>query len=310
MMAKIVKGRSFKGCINYILDEKKQTVLLDAQSVRLKSKASIIRSFVTQAKLKSNLGISVGHISFSFSAQDKDKVTPELMVKIVREYMQEMGIKDTQYIVAQHFDKEHPHCHLCFNRVDNNGKTISDRNDQIRSASICRELTEKYGLYIASGKENVKMDRLKEPDKTKYEIYHILKGHIPECKNWEQLTGNLNKQGVDVRFKYKGQINEVQGVVFSKNGYSFNGSKVDRMFSYSRIDYQLGLNNQGQSQSPIRNLADNQRDPSKGIIESTLDALSGMNLFQPNGDNYEDEAFRNRLEYETKKRKKKFRRGL
>src|SRR3712207_2265198 len=89
-----------------------------------------------------------------------------------------MGIRDTQYIIGRHFDKEHPHVHIAFNRIDNNGKTISDRNDRFRSEKICKELTAKYGLYFAGGKEKVKEYRLKEPDKTKYEIYQTLKAEI------------------------------------------------------------------------------------------------------------------------------------
>ena len=34
----------------------------------------------------------------------------------------------------------------------------------------------------------------------------------------------------------------MQGVVFTKNGYRFNGSKVDRRFSYSKIDAALQRN--------------------------------------------------------------------
>lgn len=135
--------------MKYILDDKKGTKLLDAKDVRLKDKVSITQSFVAQAKLKPNLAQSVCHISLSFSTQDISKLSDELMVKVAREYLQKMGAKDTQYIVARHFDKEHPHIHLCFNRVDNHGKTISDKNDRHRSTKICRELTEKHGLYIA-----------------------------------------------------------------------------------------------------------------------------------------------------------------
>ncbi len=56
------------------------------------------------------------------------------------------------------------------------------------------------------------------------------------------LVANLKSQGVEVNFKYKGQTNEVQGIVFIKNGYRFNGSKVDRRFSYSKIDTALQHN--------------------------------------------------------------------
>lgn len=302
MMAKIIKGKGFKGCVNYILDSKKGTTLLEAKDVRLKSKASIIQSFVSQAKLNPNLSKSVGHISLNFSAQDKDKITNEMMVTVARDYMQKMGIKDTQYIIARHFDKEHPHIHLCFNRVNNNGKTISDKNDRYRSEKICKELTSKYGLYLSSGKENVKTNRLKDPDKTRYEIYNLLYQLVPKCKSWKQLLYNLNRYGVDSQFKYKGQTDEIQGITFTKNGYSFIGSKVDRMFSYSKIDYQLKQNGLSQNQTQNKSQQQSQR---KDIVESTLDALSGIGSMQVHGDDYEEEAFKERMEYEEEKRKKK-----
>ena len=37
------------------------------------------------------------------------------------------------YIIVRHQDREHPHVHIVFNRIDNNGKSISDRNDMYLS---------------------------------------------------------------------------------------------------------------------------------------------------------------------------------
>ena len=48
-----------------------------------------------------------------------------------------MKITDTQYIIVRHQDREHPHVHIVFNRIDNNGKTISDRNDMYRNEQMC-----------------------------------------------------------------------------------------------------------------------------------------------------------------------------
>jgi len=242
MMAKIVKGQGFKGVVNYILDKSKGTELLDSESVRLKSPETIIRSFVSQTEMNPRLKYPVGHISLNFSAQDCDKTSNELMVKISREYMKQMGISDTQYIIGRHYDKEHPHLHIVFNRVDNNGHTISDRNDRFRSEKICKELTQKNNLYFALGKENVKDHRLREPDKTKYQIYHSLKMTITQCHNWDQIIEGLKDQGIGVTFKFKGNTKEIQGVIFTKNGYAFNGSKIDRQFSFSKINYQLKIN--------------------------------------------------------------------
>lgn len=313
MIGKISKGKSFNKCVKYILDQDKNAKLLDAQGVRLKNRGTIVQSFIVQAKLKPKLGISVCHISLSFSAQDKDKLSNEFLVKITRKYMQKMGIANTQYIVAQHFDKEHPHIHLCFNRVDNMGKTISDKNDRHRSVKICKELTEKYGLHIALGKEKVKEHRLKEPDKTKYEIYHAIKDTLSKSSNWNELKKQLTQQGIQTNFKYKGQTDEIQGVTFTKNDYSFNGSKVDRMFSYSKIDAQLREYNisKGHTQQQTDTIQLN-KNQSSTIAGSIIEALGSMSTLQPHGDDYEEDQFRKRMSYEEKKRKQKnkFKRGL
>lgn len=64
-----------------------------------------------------------------------------------------MGITDTQYLLVRHLDQPHPHCHLVYNRVGDHGQTISDRNIKLRNAKVCRELTERFGLHLAPGKE-------------------------------------------------------------------------------------------------------------------------------------------------------------
>ena len=242
MIAKIVKGSSFKGVVNYILDKEKDAKILVCDGLFAEDKDTIAMSFEAQSKMNPKVTKPVGHISLAFSKEDEHRLTDRTMAGIALEYLKEMGITDTQILIVRHFDKEHPHVHIAFNRIANNGRTISDRNERIRSARICKEITRKYSLYLGSGKEQVKRHRLKEPDKTRYGLYTILKSEVSRCGNWRQLAANLKKQGVDMRFKYKGKSDEVQGVVFTMNGYSFSGSKIDRRFSYSKIDAALERN--------------------------------------------------------------------
>ena len=303
MIAKIVKGSDFRGVINYILDPKKGTELIDSTGVRTDSISHIVQSFIDQAELNPRVGKVVGHISLSFSAQDTPKLSNEWMAQIAREYMEKIGIKDTQYIIGRHFDKEHPHVHIAFNRIDNKGKTISDRNDRFRSEKICKELTAKYSLYLAGGKENVKEHRLKEPDKTKYEIYQTLKAEIGQCRNWKDLLAHLKKQDIDVRFKFKSNSQEMQGIIFEKNGYHFNGSKVDRAFSYSKIDFALQQNDRElkqQTQGMI-NLISNVASVTSEITNNLIER--GLDLFQTHG-TVPAEVY-NTLDKKKKKKKRK-----
>lgn len=121
-------------------------------------------------------------------------MTDALMTQIAKEYMQKMGITDTQYLLVRHLDQPHPHCHLVYNRVGNDGQTISDKNIKIRNAKVCRELTEKYGLYLAPGKDDVRRERLREPDKTRYEIYDAIKRCLPRCAGWKGLEKQLENR--------------------------------------------------------------------------------------------------------------------
>ncbi|GHT30624.1 mobilization protein [Bacteroidia bacterium] len=303
MMAKIVKGKGFKGVVNYVLDKAKQTELLAAEGVRYKSRESIIRSFVVQSGMNPKVSKTVGHISLDFSVQDKDKLTNAKMVQIAKEYLLKMEIMNTQYIIGRHHDKEHPHIHIVFNRVDNNGKTISDKNDRYRSEKICKELTEKHGLYFSQGKENVKIHRLKEPDKTKYEIYDALKVAVPKYKNWKELQKELHKQGITTDFKYKGNTDEVQGVRFEKNGYSFNGSKIDRQFSYSKIDFQLKQNNRAEDVHIKQEHNHSQNQPS--VLENVGSVLGGLFDIQPSGTDYDPDEAELLKQHKPKKKKKR-----
>ncbi|MDP2338813.1 MAG: relaxase/mobilization nuclease domain-containing protein [Bacteroidota bacterium] len=233
----------------------------------------------------------------NFSPQDKEKLSNEFMVRIARDYKVRMGITGTQYLIGRHYDKEHPHVHMVFNRIDYNGRTISDRYERKRSEKICKELTREYNLYFASGKENVNVYRLREPDKTKYEIYHCLKTIIPQCNNWNQLILALKDQNIGVKFKHKGKTDEIQGVIFDKNGYTFNGSKVDRQFSYSKINQQLQMNEQkSQQNKPKGNRTLNQVQTNGNVLNNFLYQLGKQT-------NYSDEKNKKAAIQRLKKKK-------
>lgn len=306
MIAKIVQGRGFKGVVNYVLDKNKAE-LLAADSLRLSTKDSVVRSFMIQSSLNP-ISKPVAHISLDFSAQDKEKLTNIKMIEIAREYMATMGYGNTQYLIARHHDTDHPHLHLILNRIDSDGKRISDQNERIRSTQVCKELTIKHGLYFASGKENVKRHRLREPDKAKYEIYDALKSAVPRVNNWQELTSILGKEGIAVEFKTKGGTSQIEGVKFTKNGYSFSGSKIDKQFSYSKIDFALQQNSSVEQQpdtrvTPIQPQQQKSVPTDSGSYGSGLGGLFD-DLFTPNPANdAEEDEFRRRMQRKKKKKR-------
>ena len=217
MIGKIIAGTSFAGTVGYVIKE--QSRILNAEGVTPPDIREMVQDFKDQTLLNPRLRNTVGHISLSFSPKDTSRMTDALMTQIVKEYILRMGITDTQYLLVRHLDQPHPHCHLVYNRVGNNGQTISDKNIKIRNAKVCHALTEKYGLHLAPGKESVRWEHLREPDKTKYEIYDAIKTNLPNCGSWNDLEYRLKEHGITMPYKYCGSTNQKQGVLFSKNGF-------------------------------------------------------------------------------------------
>ena len=129
MIGKIKKGSGFKGCVNYVLG-KEQAVLLHADGVLTESRSDIIRSFCMQTGMNPDLKKPVGHIALSYSAVDAPKLTDEKVVQLAQEYMREMKITDTQYIIVRHQDREHP--------------DVYKRQDYIRSCHTLDQPSEYY----------------------------------------------------------------------------------------------------------------------------------------------------------------------
>jgi hypothetical protein len=255
MIGKVITGKSFGGCIRYVV-QKQDAVILDAAGVRMQQHNQIINDFNLQRQFNPNLGKAVGHIALSWSENDAAKLNDEVMVNMAKEYMERMKIIDTQYLIVKHQDKIHPHIHIVYNRVSNNGKTISDNFQKQRNVLVAKELTLKHGFYLSNGKDTVNRKQLKGEDKIKYELFDAIKLASKKVKNINELKLALSKQGITTHLKYKSGTTEVQGISFSKGDYKFKGSEIDRSLSYAKLSQAI----QQQQVNPEKSLADQLRD--------------------------------------------------
>jgi len=300
MIGKIVKGRTFKGCISYVLENEGAKILASEGVLETDTK-SIINSFYMQSLLNPKLSKCVGHIPLAFSPDDKERMTDHFMERLAKEYMKTMGIKNTQYLIVRHSNTSHPHCHIVFNRVDNDGKTISDRNDQYRNEKVCKKLKDKYNLTYGKGKENVNVEKLKGAEQIKYEIFHAIKRALLKTNDWQHFEDILKQKGISIEFKYKGQTDETQGISFKKGAHSFKGSDVDRKFSYSKLDTILNGNNYVQERqqvtapTEIKNTGSNLSESVISGIGDVAADIGGLFDIQPS----------NRVEEQSKQPKRK-----
>jgi len=259
MIGKVITGRSFGGCIRYVI-QKQDALILEGTGVRIQETNQTINDFNVQRKYNPNLGQAVGHIALSWSINDLSKLNDEVMVNMAKEYLQKMKIQETQYLIVKHQDRDHPHIHIVYNRVDNNGKTIADNFQKQRNVKVCKDMTLKHGLYMSPGKEQVNRKQLKGQDKIKYELFDAIKSASKKVKTLNELKQVLTKQGIGTLYKYKSGTNEIQGISFSKGEYKFKGSEIDRSLSYAKLSQAIE-----QQAKPEKNLADQLREAMKNV---------------------------------------------
>ena len=302
MIGKIKKGKSFGGCIRYVMG-KDNAEIIDSDGVLLGNIREITDSFDYQRELNPKIKQPVGHIALSFKPEDKALLTDEFMAKIAQEYMELMEIKNTQFILVRHHNTDNPHCHLVYNRIGYDGKVISSQSDYKRNEIATKLLKDKYGLTYAEGKgkTNVASERVK------YEIFNAVKAALKHSKTWKEFNDYLLRRGIRLEFVKRTReikkLEDIQGIRFTKDGQTFKASQISREFSFARLNAQLSWKTSESQQASERKVQ--QRIPDGGhLLEST-----GPGLFSPKSDTAPEEPLPQE-ELLRRRRKKKRRKGF
>ena len=314
MIGKLKKGSSFGGCIRYVTGKDEAKIIV-SDGVLLGTNAEITQSFELQRQLNPSIKKPVGHIALSFKPDDKPRLTDEFMAKIALEYMQMMGIKDTQFIIVRHHNTDNPHCHIVYNRINNEGKLISDAHDYRRNEQVTKALKSKYGFTYGTDKSKTNTRKLRNAERAKYEIHNAVKSALRMADSWDEFKSELAKRGVHLEFVYMDkEQTKVQGIRFSKDGYSFKGTQISRGYSLGKLNTRFeGMENRvsPKSNSTLQyeqgyhksnhepSMSDSSQDPWDGISSIGLFASANSQTFEPFP---EDES--------SKKKKKKRRRGF
>lgn len=197
MIAKIInKGSGFKGCLSYLM-EKEGAEVLEARGVRAEKPGLAAKDFRVVSKQNEAVKKPVMHMSVSFSKNDRDKISDDIMRDIAGKIIEEMGFGDSQYIVVKHTDQPHPHFHIVANRVSLSGKTVSDKKDYKRLHAIAKAIEQQYPFLtpaIKKNPENIRTERLRPNDRYKMELYSYITNAVSKAKDINGLKKQLKKR--------------------------------------------------------------------------------------------------------------------
>lgn len=140
--------------------------------------------------------------------------------------------------------------HIVVNRVNFKGKCTKDAHEKDKNVKVCKDLIRKYGLYIASGKNAVKAQRLRAMDAIRYQMMHAVKESLLVSGNWKEFENELAKPGISLRFRYNTTTNDIEGISFTidkdkvsnrmRHDISFSGKQLDASLTLPNICERLG----------------------------------------------------------------------
>ena len=182
-----------------------------------------------------------------FGQERVNSIVNEAMVNDWQTVLSRLGYENSQYLIVRHSEKNNPHSHCILNMVDNDGNRLKDHKDIKRGIEICRDLTINKGYCWGNHKSvsTCKSERPRERERQSMcrDIYRITKGGTDA---WT-LKYDAAKVGITVRYRTDLNTGQIKGLSFERNGIRFQGGKLDRSLSASKIlplDSQAVLSNQ------------------------------------------------------------------
>lgn len=268
MIAKLIKGKGFRGAVEYDLQPDK-SVLLETNMAGASPRALAAEFGVVRA-MRPRLAKAVCHTSLSIHPEER--LTDEQWREAAHAWMQGMGFVNNQYVISRHTDAAHPHVHILINRITLDGQVVSDAHDFKRQEPIMRRLERHFGLCMVSPSREVA-----RAAPTKGEIEHTLRTGEASARMRLQkavdtalgqgcpadvFRDRLALVGVEVRLN-TATTGFVSGISFALGGVAFKGSKLGKGYTWNALQ-QRGLRHEqdrGCSQEELRN------GPGRGCAE-------------------------------------------
>lgn len=265
MIGKQVKGKSFRGVLNYL--HQKEKAKLIGGNMAGKTPRSLAAEFSVSRDLNPRLKKAVYHASLSLPKTEH--LDDDRWCNIADDYVSGMGFDESQYVVYRHGDRDHDHIHIVASRIRlTDGSTVSDSWDYRRSETLIRSLEAQYDLSpVPSSRE--RDDRAPTTGELRKQwrtgeagVRGQLVANIEQATvgnpTLPQFLHQLKDRGVHARVGYT-RTGKVKGISYELAGIAFSGSKLGKAYTFPGLQKYRGVAYDEAMHSDI--LAANQRAP-------------------------------------------------
>lgn len=240
MIAKLIKGKGFRGALEYDLRQSKGYLL--ETNMAGDDPRTLAREFGQVRALRPKLTKAVCHVSIALPPGES--LSDEQWRGVAHCYLRDMGYRDNQYVITRHTDADHQHIHILANRVRMSGEVVSDSQDYQRQETVMRRLEKELGLSMTKPSREAQRRAL-----TKGEIEHALRTGQSSTKQQlqklvdeavkgepylDEFLGRLNAIGVEVVLN-KASTGTISGISFRLDGVMMKGSDLGGGYTWANL---------------------------------------------------------------------------
>lgn len=246
MIGKQVKGRGFRGVLNYLFD-KEGAELIGGNMVG-ENPRELGAEFRFSRALNPKVERAVYHASLSVPASER--LDEDKWRAIASDYLNGMGFDDNQYVVVRHTDRNHDHIHIVASRIKLTGECVHDGWDYRRSEQLIRQLEQDYQLEAVSpswekGRRSPTTGEWRQGQRTGEDsVRERLQDYIDEaaadCPTMPELMNRLKDEGVDVSVGYTRTLKN-KGISYQLDGIAFSGTHLGKEYTFPGLQKYKGI---------------------------------------------------------------------
>src|SRR5471032_1841920 len=237
MIAKAVKGRGFRGALDYDLNKEQGRVIDTNMSGT--TPRELAKEFGEVRKLRPKLGKAVLHVSLS--AAPGEHLSDEQWQQVAQRYLHGMGLENNQYLVTRHMDTEHEHIHLLVNRIRFDGGVTSDSHDYRRQEALMRAIEREFDLQSVTPSIEVQRHALTKGEieeglrtgvpSTRQRLQQLCDGAATHCHSFSEYAERLAAVGVELVPVTQLEGRKMSGLSYLLDGVTMKGSDLGKGYS-------------------------------------------------------------------------------
>lgn len=226
----ISKAKSIRGsgkAIDYILNDKGQAIELDRNGLVGNNGNEILQELrMVQSENKACHNNTIS-IVLSPDSKQGDYSQEELRT-FLHKHLDNLGLKDNQWIATIHNSTDDKHIHVIANRIDFSGKALNDSFISKRAQESAEKIAKEHGFKTAKEQS---LEREVRTKTMKKEINHLLIDSKAKSKTFSEFCHRMKEQGFEIKPSYN-----KQGVIFGMRiegkGESFKLSEINRKIKH------------------------------------------------------------------------------